>query len=216
MTRHFFFLLASGLLLSSVALRNRGTVVNLTDDTFEHDTQATSGSTTGDWFIKFYAPWCGHCKNLAPTWDTLAKELKGEVTIADVDCTVQKSTASRFRIKSYPTLIFLRQGQMYKYNGSREDAALADFAKGGYSAVTPEPIPVPVNTLDRLVGEFVSGFGAMGKIVTTHPLPSLLLFASGGFGGLVFGFIIAYAILSFPKAEPATPKRAPLSEKKAK
>jgi len=36
----------------------------LTDDNFEHDTQASSGMTTGTWLVEFYAPWCGRQLNI--------------------------------------------------------------------------------------------------------------------------------------------------------
>lgn len=45
------------------------------------------------WFIKFYAPWCGHCKKLAPIWNEVAGELKGEVKFGNVDATVNTKLA---------------------------------------------------------------------------------------------------------------------------
>jgi len=39
------------------------------------------------WFIEFYAPWCGHCKSLAPEWDKAAKALEGMFKIGAVDMT---------------------------------------------------------------------------------------------------------------------------------
>merc|ERR1712146_549790 len=62
-------------------------VVDLTDDTFA-DTIANSGKNV---FVKFFAPWCGHCKRMKPDWDKLGETYadSSSVMIADVDCTVQ-------------------------------------------------------------------------------------------------------------------------------
>lgn len=46
------------LLAASVAVTAASEVVVLTDDNFEHLTQAATGATTGDWFVAFKAPWC--------------------------------------------------------------------------------------------------------------------------------------------------------------
>ena len=39
------------------------------------------------WLVEFYAPWCGHCKSLAPAWTEAAKQLKGVVKVGAVDMT---------------------------------------------------------------------------------------------------------------------------------
>jgi protein disulfide-isomerase-like protein len=103
------------------------TPIELTDETFEHLTQASTGATTGDWFIKFHAPWCGHCKRLEPTWNELAAKIGGKINIAKVNVDDNPSTAERFDVKGFPTLIFLRRGKFYKFTS--HDRALNDFVK---------------------------------------------------------------------------------------
>ena len=101
----------------------QGEVVTLTDDTFEHQTQASSGQTTGAWFVKFYAPWCGHCRAMAGTWAELAAEVEGTgVIVADVDATANPITTDRFKglVKGFPTLLLFRDRGVFKYTGARD------------------------------------------------------------------------------------------------
>lgn len=114
-------------------------VVELTAESF--DSSVRNGSA-GPWFVEFYAPWCGHCQRLAPTWAELAGRLEGEVTVAKVDATAETALAERFAVEGYPTLILLAEGSGYVYDGARSLEALEAYARGGYSASSesgPEP-----------------------------------------------------------------------------
>jgi len=102
-------------------------VVDLTIDNFEHLTQASTGMTTGDWFIKFYAPWCGHCQRMAADWEELSVTQYQKVNIAQVDCTKDQPSCARFDIGGYPTLIYLKNGKQQSYAGKRAFVELNDF-----------------------------------------------------------------------------------------
>ncbi|XP_078332478.1 thioredoxin domain-containing protein 5-like isoform X2 [Crassostrea virginica] len=84
-----------------------GGLFDLTDDSFPKHIE------TGSHFIKFYAPWCGHCKRLAPTWEDLAMQYldQEDVSVAKVDCTVHRATCDSYGVRSYPTLLFFRNGE---------------------------------------------------------------------------------------------------------
>jgi len=77
-------------------------VVELTSANFESEV-INSGDA---WMVEFFAPWCGHCKNLAPEWEKVANELKGTIKVGAVDATVHGDLGSRYGVKGYPTLKF--------------------------------------------------------------------------------------------------------------
>lgn len=82
-----------------------------------------------DVFVKFYAPWCGHCKKMAPMWEQLASDLKDVqgLTIGDFDATANE--VESVDIRGYPTLKFYPKGSKdspIDYDGGRE---LEDFKK---------------------------------------------------------------------------------------
>merc|ERR1719231_208908 len=85
--------------------------------------------------VEFYAPWCGHCKQLAPTYEKLAKVFEGDqnvVVIGKVDATEETELAERYNIEGFPTLKFFEidSSEAEDYEGDRSLEALVDLVNG--------------------------------------------------------------------------------------
>lgn len=118
--------------------------VDLTDSTFDSATQVDMGMTAGNWFVMFYAPWCGHCRHLKPVWDELATQTPGHgATIARVDCDTNAATCRRFGVRGYPTLIYFARGKMYRFEGRRQLESLVDFITTDHRKKEGSLIPGP-------------------------------------------------------------------------
>jgi len=91
-----------------------------------HNWHDVVGNEHHDVLVKYYAPWCGHCKNLAPIWTELGQYVEGldEVVIAKMDSTANE--VAGVAVRSYPTLIWYPKDNKkgIPYQGGRE---LKDF-----------------------------------------------------------------------------------------
>ncbi|XP_074469112.1 protein disulfide isomerase family A, member 8 isoform X1 [Sebastes fasciatus] len=97
------------------AVFSRRDVLELSDADFDY--LATGHETM---LVKFYAPWCAHCKKLSPEFEKAATRLKGTVQLAKVDCTAHSETCGRFGVSGYPTLKIFRNGKdSAPYDGPR-------------------------------------------------------------------------------------------------
>ncbi|KAG0359088.1 protein disulfide-isomerase precursor [Podila minutissima] len=112
--------------------------------------------------VEFFAPWCGHCKSLAPEYEVAATQLKAKnIPIAKVDCTVETDLCQEQGIQGYPTLKVFRNGSPSDYQGARKaDAIVSYLQKQTQPALT------------ILNAETVADFSASDKVVIVGVLPA--------------------------------------------
>uniref|UniRef100_A0A7N0TUB9 protein disulfide-isomerase n=1 Tax=Kalanchoe fedtschenkoi TaxID=63787 RepID=A0A7N0TUB9_KALFE len=82
------------------------------------------------WIVEFFAPWCGHCKKLAPEWKKAANNLMGKVKLGHVNCDEEKSLMARFNVQSFPTILVFGADKdtPTPYEGGRTASAIESFA----------------------------------------------------------------------------------------
>jgi len=82
--------------------------------------------------IEFYAPWCGHCKSLAPEYEKAATALKDyepNVVIAKCDATAETEAAKKYGVQGFPTLKWFVNGEVSDYGGGRTEPTIISWVK---------------------------------------------------------------------------------------
>ena len=102
-----------------------GEPVELTDANFE----AVVGKTDLPVVVDFWAPWCGPCRMMAPVFEQAATQLKGRALLVKVNSDDNPLTASRFGIRSIPTLVKLDHGrELSRRSGALPAGQIVAFA----------------------------------------------------------------------------------------
>lgn len=121
----------------------QASALQLTPETWD---TTLSGKTA---FLKFFAPWCGHCKKMKPAWDKLMEKYadSDNVVIADVDCVGDgKLLCDKAGVKGFPTIKFGDPKDLEDYKGQRDFESLDTFS----SLLKP---PCNVDTFEHCTDE---------------------------------------------------------------
>jgi len=137
-------------------------VVDLDDKNFD----SIVLNSNKDVLVEFYAPWCGHCKHLAPDYEKVANAFVGDkdVVIAKLDADNHKELAGRFGVSGFPTLIWFGKNNKAgdKYEKGRDVQSFIDFIndKAGTKRSASGKLQESagkVAELDSLASQFASG-----------------------------------------------------------
>lgn len=92
------------------------------------------------WLVEFYAPWCGHCKSLAPEWTKAAKALKGIVKMGAVDMDKHQSVGAPYQIQGFPTIKVFGKNKKspQDFQGGRTAQAIVDEAMSQLKKIVSE------------------------------------------------------------------------------
>lgn len=148
MARLNYFLISS---LAILGVRAASSVIDLIPDNFDK-VVLKSGKPA---LVEFFAPWCGHCKTLAPIYEELAQHFtfaEEKVSIGKVDADEHKELGRRFGIQGFPTLKWFdgKSDKPVDYTGGRDLDSLTKWVteKTGMKPKSKKPTPSRVEMLN--------------------------------------------------------------------
>ncbi len=97
-------------------------------------------SGQGPSFVKFFAPWCPHCKAMAAAYKQLSESLKGRVNALEVDCEANRALCADYNIRGYPTLRLYDQGNVKEYSGGRNYDSMLKWVLKAVSSSGLKPV----------------------------------------------------------------------------
>lgn len=144
MKRFIIRLLLGILLFLTLLLSSSGEVIELSESNFEHQTQASTGQTTGKWIILFA---------VTSAQDRVLEELASDnlpdgMIVAKVNAAENENVAVRLGVKFFPTFMLFADRRMYEYKGPNTVEGIKIFLEKRYKTLDGSKVPPPLSTID--------------------------------------------------------------------
>lgn len=155
----------------AAAVVAKSAVLDLIPDNF--DKVVLSGKPA---LVEFFAPWCGHCKTLAPVYEELAQVFEfasDKVSIAKVDADAEKALGKRFGIQGFPTLKWFdgKSKDPQDYSGGRDLESLTKFVTE-MTGLKPRKAKAPTSDVEMLTDKtFKEIIGSDKDVIVAFTAP---------------------------------------------
>lgn len=147
-------------------------VIDLTPSNFD-DVVLKSGKPT---LVEFFAPWCGHCKTLAPVYEELAsafEHAKDKVQIAKVDADAERALGKRFGVQGFPTLKYFdgKSDKPEEYKSGRDLESLSAFITEKASVKPKKKLEMPSEVVMLTDKTFAETVGSDKNVLVAFTAP---------------------------------------------